>query len=146
MLRFEGAMQARLLGSGILAVEFAGGPDRWADIVATNGPLGMSAVRESLRWDVAYIVLYAVVLTILLRRLARTDPSLPHLAPWLPALAAVFDLVEDGCLWASLERPSALLLATAAVCATVKFVLLGAGLGYAVRSWRRGAGRGHRLS
>ena len=111
MLRFEGAMQARLLGSGILAVEFAGGPDRWADIVATNGPLGMSAVRESLRWD-----------------------------------AAVFDLVEDGCLWASLERPSALLLATAAVCATVKFVLLGAGLGYAVRSWRRGAGRGHRLS
>ena len=127
-------------------MEFAGGPDRWADIVATNGPLGMSAVRESLRWDVAYIVLYAVVLTILLRRLARTDPSLPHLAPWLPALAAVFDLVEDGCLWASLERPSALLLATAAVCATVKFVLLGAGLGYAVRSWRRGAGRGHRLS
>ena len=35
MLRFEGAMQARLLGSGILAVEFAGGPDRWADIVAS---------------------------------------------------------------------------------------------------------------
>ena len=145
MLRLEEPMQARLFGSGILAVEFAGSPDRWADIVATNGALGMAAVRESLRWDPAYIVLYAVVLTLLMHRLTRIDPEVPQPARWLPTLAAVVDLVEDGSLWVSLESPSALLLATAAACAAVKFALLGAVLGYVVHSRRRTRDRGHRL-
>mgnify|MGYP001042900316 CR=1 FL=1 len=145
MLRLEEPMQARLFGSGILAVEFAGSPDRWADIVATNGALGMAAVRESLRWDPAYIVLYAVVLTLLMRRLTRIDQAVPHRAQWLPTIAAGLDLVEDGCLWASLDYPSALPLAIAAAGATIKFALLGTVLGYALRSWRRTRDRGHRL-
>ncbi len=140
MTRFDGSMRAKLFGSGILAVEFAATPGRWADLVATNGAHGMAAVRESLRWDPAYIALYAVVLTLLMARVRRIDPRLPRSAGWFPALGGVFDLVEDACLWLSLDAPSGPLLATAAGCATVKFALLGAVLGYAVRSWLRAGG------
>lgn len=144
MSRFDGSMRATLLRSGILAVEFAGTPERWAELVATNGEHGMAAVRDSLRWDPAYIALYAGALTLLMVRARRVDPRTPRWALFCPGLAALFDLVEDACLWSALDAPSAPLLATAAGCAAVKFALLLAVFWYAVRSWWRPGGPARR--
>lgn len=131
-------------GPGIVGFEFAGSEEDAAEILADWGERGQDAARASLYLDFPYLIAYGIFLTLAaaavrdrvracgLRRLT----VIGTVAIALPAAGAGFDAIEDVGLLVALEGDggdTAPLLA--AVCATLKFVLVTAALLFIAVGW-----------
>ncbi|PTL76664.1 hypothetical protein [Vitiosangium sp. GDMCC 1.1324] len=123
----------------IVSYEFAGSTERATQMFSAWGEAGREAARESLRYDVPYLLVYPFLFFALTLLAARSAPGkLALLGTWLavaPFAAAVFDALEDLALWRALDQfqqPPGSLLQFAAIAAGVKFLLLGASGLYAL--------------
>lgn len=131
-------------GPGIVGFEFAGSEEEAAEIVADWGERGSDAARASLYLDFPYLIAYGALLTLAVAAvrdrvsacgLGRLT-AIGSAAVVLPAAGASFDAIEDVGLLIALEGDggdTAPLLA--AVCATLKFALIGAALLYIAVGW-----------
>jgi hypothetical protein len=119
-------------GPGIVGYELAGSEERVSEILAEWGPDGRDTARTSLRLDFAYLLAYAVFLTLAVsairdsarRRGWRRFAAAGSVLVAFPVLAAGLDAIEDVALLLALDGnggdASPLV---AAVCAAVKFGL-----------------------
>lgn len=142
------AIDQQLEPYGIVRYELAWSAERAMRMFSAWGETGREAARESLRYDVPYLLVYPFLFSSLTLLAARAAPRV--LVPWgtwlavAPFVAAVLDALEDLALWHALERfqqPPESLLHFAALAAGTKFLLLGASGLYALgmglrRLWR----------
>jgi hypothetical protein len=128
-------------GPGIVGFELAGSEEEAAEILADWGEGGQDAARASLYLDFPYLIAYGAFLTLAVAAVSdraracglRKLTAIAAVAIVLPASGASFDAIEDIALLVALEGEggdTAPLLA--AVCATLKFVLITAALVYVV--------------
>lgn len=126
-------------GPGIVGFELAGTQHRALEILGEWGTKGTNAAKASLWIDYAYIVAYGTFLVLAAwatqdlaarrgwRRMAALGPAVIAFA----AAGAAFDAIEDvGLLLAVNEHGGDLAPRLAQVCATLKFLLIGATIVY----------------
>lgn len=121
-------------GPGIIAFEFAGSREEAGRMMSDWGQRGQRAARASLWLDFAYLVFYSAFLALaalatrdLFKREAiRRLASLGKPAAVAAVLGAVFDAIEDVNLLIVLDHDGGDRAArAAAICAGVKFALVG---------------------
>jgi hypothetical protein len=126
-------------GPGIVGFELAGSEDRAAEILADWGDEGIDAAKASLWIDFAYIVAYATFLVLAswaTRDLARARgwermAAIGTAVIPLAAAAGAFDAIEDVCLLLAVDGHGGdLAPRLAQICASLKFALLAATIGY----------------
>lgn len=138
-------------GPGIVGFELAGSHEEAARIMADWGQRGQRAARASLWLDFVYLVLYSVFIA--LAALATRDlfhrqgvgrlASVGNFAAAAALGAGLFDAIEDVNLLIVLDHDGGDGAArAAAVCATLKFVLIAVAIlyvlaGLALRGRRR---------
>jgi hypothetical protein len=133
------AIDRELKPYGIVCYELAWSAGRAEQMFSAWGEAGREAARESLRYDVPYLLVYPFLFSSLTLLAARAASGrLVRLGTWLavaPFVAAVLDALENLALWRVLDRfqqPPESLLHFAALAAGVKFLLLGASGLYAL--------------
>lgn len=124
--------------TGIIGFELAGSAARAAAILASWDDAAREAARTQTLWDFGYIALYVVALAAWAawcaerlpgRRAARLGAVLARAMP----VAGLLDVVENVQLLAQLaDGASAGRAAVAALCAALKFAIVGATLAYAL--------------
>lgn len=131
-------------GAGILAFELARTSRRAAEIVAEWGEEGRSAARQSLWLDYPYLIAYGLLLAggcaAVARRWARLGrarlAALGRALAFAGLAAAGFDAIENvALLMVASEHTAQPWPSVAFACASVKFVLSGACVLYALIGW-----------
>jgi hypothetical protein len=125
-------------GPGIIPFELAGTPERAERIMQRWGPVGQAAARRSLILDYPFLLAYAPLQALacdaagdaLSRRHHELLAAAGAPLAWGQLAGAGFDAIENAALLGVLFGGDARLPALARACATIKFALLGAGLGY----------------
>jgi hypothetical protein len=126
-------------GPGIVGFEFAGSEERAAEILGDWGDEGQDAARASLWLDYPYLIAYGIFLTLAVAAVRdrvracglRRLTAIGAIAIFLPAAGACFDAIEDVGLLIALDGEGGdTAPALAAVCATLKFVLITASIFY----------------
>ncbi len=127
------AIDQELKPYSIVEYEFAWSAERAKEMYSAWNEAGRDAARESLWYDVPFLLVYPFFISALVLLSARDrSRRLARLGTWLgvtPFAAALLDVGENVALWRALERfeqPPELLLQLAALLAGVKFLLLGA--------------------
>ena len=140
MMRLDRPLRTPAAPLGIISFELAGSPEAARQIVTSWGPAARRSAALSLWLDYAFLISYALVLSLLCTGVARAWPSTGHRVrrmgfilaggQWL---AALLDLVENILLQQILAGALAPLLPLAARwCALVKFSLIACGWLYIV--------------
>lgn len=127
----------------IIDLEFASTAPRLADMVAVWGTAGIDAARQSLWLDFGFIPAYVLAfagVTLIVARFATGGWQQAALnVMWLPVVAGLLDASENIALLSSLPPAPAGALTIAAVCAGLKFALLGVTLIFIVAALARRA-------
>jgi hypothetical protein len=98
-------------GTNVFGLEFAGSPNRLAQIVAGWGSAGLHAAREHVLLDLGFIASYALLLAGSCGRVARRLTALHHtraaaaaaLLAWGGLLAAAINVLQKVLLWRELH-------------------------------------------
>ena len=128
------------LPQGIISFEFASTPQKASEMLNSWNEQARVHAGFSLGIDFLYMPAYslALALGILLASGKHSGwmRSLGAVAGWGAVGAAVFDAVENYALWRVLTgEAQSVFPGVAAICATIKFVLIGLGLLYALIGW-----------
>jgi hypothetical protein len=143
-------------GPSILELEFSGSSHRVAEIMGEWGDHGLYLARLSLWIDFGFMLSYGTFfsLTALATRDFAKEQGLKALAaagivtPFFAPAAALFDAAENTAWLLILGgRPGGFAAPFATTCASLKFLLIGLAIAYALwglasRLWRRLSGRG----
>ena len=140
MVQLDRPLRTNAAPLGIVSFELAGSPEAAREIMASWGPAGQRSASLSLWLDYAFLISYALVLSLLCTGIARGWPSagrrirrLGFILAGCQWLAALLDLVENILLQQILTGASAPLLPLAARwCALIKFSLIACGWLYIV--------------
>ncbi len=135
MVRLDQPMRTKAAPLGIVSFELAGSPEAARQIMTSWGPEGRRSAALSLWLDYAFLISYALLLSLLCSGVARGWPSAARRVrrtgfilaggQWL---AALLDLVENILLQQILTGAAAPLMPLAARwCALTKFFLIACG-------------------
>ncbi len=126
------ALSATYTTYGILDFEFAWTKARVLTIFTVWGQQGMLDQRIGVYWDFLYIVGYVSFISgcilLVTRQLEGKVEGIGYRVSVLPALAGVFDIIENINLLIMINNPITFpisLPSIASICALIKFALLG---------------------
>lgn len=136
-LTVQGKPLSREVRGGIVAFELAWTTDRAQKILDAWKSLVPTALTQ-LHWDFGFLIVYSLFGSLTCAALAQAQnnrwPWLGNFFSWAMLVAGALDACEDFALIRMLKTQSAteFLTKTASFCASVKFLILIAGLVYVI--------------